>query len=129
MQANKDKNYQINEADAGRYHVEFTKHKKTGMKTFPFTMVQIFSIKDFNSLDRTIDRQGIFVTGWHEMRIIHDPVVYLAEVKERGEAAAMKEHLAAGAEKKRILDEAKAEAAKKAKEKADKKKADVKADV
>ena len=41
----------------------------------------------------------------------------------------MKEHLAAEAEKKRILDEAKAEAAKKAKEKADKKKADVKADV
>lgn len=90
MQANKDPNYQINEADAGRYHVEFTKHRPSGMKTVPHTMVQIFSIKDFNAFKTCIEGDGrkrggtgIFVTGWHETRIVHDPIVYLAEVKEK----------------------------------------------
>jgi len=53
-------------------------------------MVQIFSIKDFNAFKTCIEGDGrkrggtgIFVTGWHETRIVHDPIVYLAEVKEK----------------------------------------------
>lgn len=97
IQANKEPKYQIQENDAGRYHVEFTKHKMVGKKTVPFTMVQIFSIKDFGAFKTCVEGDGrkrggtgIFVTGWHETKILHDPIVYLAE-KEAAELEAQKQ--------------------------------------
>jgi hypothetical protein len=84
-------------------------------KTVEKHMVQIFSIRDFQSLKRTIEGdgkrqsgQGIFVTGWHEMRVIHDPVIWKEEAERKAEAEAKKE--TEKAEAKKATEQAKAEA-------------------
>lgn len=130
MQANRDKSYQIKESEADRYHVEFIRHEKpkNSMKTVEKKMVQIFSVRDFEQLKRTVEGHGnragtgIFVTGWHEMKVIHDPILYQQELDRKAEAEAKKN------EAKEAEAKAKAEA-KAAKEKAAKEKADAKAKV
>lgn len=100
MQANKDKSYQIKESETDHYHVEFIRHEKpkNSMKTIEKKMVQIFGIRDFQNIKRTIEGDGklnggtgIFVTGWHEMRVIHDPVLWKEEAERKAEAEAKKE--------------------------------------
>lgn len=77
MNANKDKNYQIKENEAGNYHILFIRHEKPkfSMKTIEKHHVAQFSVRDYKALLRTIDNVGIFVTGWHEMKIVHDPTL------------------------------------------------------
>jgi len=100
MQANKDNSIQIKENEKNHYHVEFTRHVKSGRKTKPVTGLQIFNARDFKQLTDTIDRQGIDILNWHEMRIVHDPVLQDKLDREKSDR------------------EAKAEAARIAKEKA-----------
>jgi hypothetical protein len=131
MQANKDHNYQIKESEADKYHVEFIRHElpRGSMKTVEKTMVQIFSPRDFEALKRCVEGDGkknegtgMFVTGWHEMKIIHDPLLYREDQNRKAEAEAKAEQ--AKAEAAKVKAEAKA-----AKEEAAKKKAEEKAKV
>ena len=123
MQANKDKSVQIKESDADHYHVEFIKHviPKGTLKTVERKHVQIFSVRDFRELNKTIDRQGIFVTGWHELRILHDPIAYKAECEREAEAQALAAAKAEAKAKAEAAAKEKAEAEAKAKEKAEEK--------
>jgi len=86
MQANKDSKIQIKETDKYSYHVLFT--RKTGRALNPTVHndVQIYSGKDFALLNRSIDNQGINITGYHELRVIHDPVLQ-REIEAKEEAA------------------------------------------
>ena len=83
--ANKEPSYQIKETEAGYYHVEFTKTMRPVGKAFKGqerSLKQIFSIADFKGIidiaEGTKKREGVgfLPLNWHEMRILHDPILW-----------------------------------------------------
>ena len=104
MQANKDPKIQIKETDKYSYHVLLTRRTGTVHNPVTYRDVQIYSGKDFALLNKSVDDQGINITGYHEMRIVHDPVLQ-KEIEAREEKAR------ANAEKAREAKAAKAEGA------------------
>jgi len=118
MKGNKDPNYELKVTEAGSYHVEFTKTMRPVGKAFKGqerSLQQIFSIRDFKSIIEVAegtDRRaavGFLPLGWHEMRILHDPIKWNAEQKEAEEQADRQAVLDA---KKLAADKAESEAVK-----------------
>lgn len=73
VKANKDPKIQIKETDQDSYHVEFK--RITGTLFNPETSydIQIYSRKDFALLKKAIADQGIYITSYQDMRVVHDP--------------------------------------------------------
>ena len=109
MQANKDPKIQIKEADKYLYHVLLTRKTGTARNPSVYNDIQMYSGKDFAQMNKMIDSQGINITGYHEMRIVHDPVLQ-REIEAREDAAkeaAAKAKAAKIAEAKPVRAEAK----------------------
>jgi len=75
--------------------------RKTGTVHNPviYNDVQIYSGKDFALLNKSIDSQGINITGYHELRVVHDPVLQRENEAEAERLAAAKEAAKIAAEK------------------------------
>jgi len=86
MQANKDPKIQIKETDKYSYHVLLTRKVGTALNPTVYNDVQIYSGKDFALMNKSIDSQGINITGYHEMRVVHDPVLQ-REIEAKDAAA------------------------------------------
>ena len=82
MKANKDPKIQIKETDQDSYHVEFK--RITGTLFNPETKydIQIYSRKDFALLKKAVADQGIYITSYQDMRVVHDPAPAEREAEE-----------------------------------------------
>jgi len=75
VKANKDPEILIKEGDQDSWHVQFKRVTGTLLNPEVMLDVQIYSRKDFELLNKAVDKQGIYITGYHEMRVVHDPVL------------------------------------------------------
>ena len=75
VKANKDPKIQIKEADQDSYHVEFKRITGTLFNPETHYDIQIYSRKDFALLQQAIAKQGIYITSYQDMRIVHDPTI------------------------------------------------------
>lgn len=75
MKANKVPEIEIKETDQNFFHIEFTKIRKVKGSKMPAIdkHIQIYTGSELRNLQSAIDRQGILITGYDELRIVHDP--------------------------------------------------------
>ena len=75
VKANKDPKVLIKEVDTNSVHVRLIRRVGTANDPQIYEDIQIYTQKDFAGMLKAIDKQGIGITGYHEMIVVHDPTI------------------------------------------------------
>ena len=75
MKANKDPKIEIKECDVDSVHVKLIRRVGDANNPEIYEDIQIFPQEDFAGMLKVLDKQGIGITGYHEMIVVHDPTI------------------------------------------------------
>ena len=89
MKANKDPKIQIKESDKDSFHVKLIRRVGDAKNPEIFEDIQIFYQKDFAGMLKAIDKQGINITGYDEMIVVHNPLLDEEEVAMKAQDEAV----------------------------------------